>query len=282
MQGPDWEGLGSPAQDGALSSVNGALRGCPEVCSRRRTFCGWLLGQVSPGREGAARAGQGDAAGGGPRNPGRSDRGTASSERAWAGRVGPGGQGSGLRPRPLTVQPGVGGERLQGGAQDARTSEVSVPKEQRLEEAGDHQGHTASPGQAGRGDPGLPTFAWTSWLRLIVTPHFSPSPPSCPSLASLPSCPHKGWSLQHQHSPPGPSEQRCGLSCGCPSSQGLVTSGRHPGTALTRPLGAPRHEGLLTIIEWHPWARTAHTTGSWDPDHEPEKCCVDPTLQVKG
>lgn len=147
---------------------------------------------MSPGREGAARAGQGDAAGGGPRNPGRSDRGTASSERAWAGRVGRGGQGSGLRPRPLTVQAGVGGERLRGGAQDARTSEVSVPKEQRLEEVGDHRGHTASPGQAGRGDPGLPTFAWTSWLRLIVTAHFSPSPPSCPSLASLPSCPHKG------------------------------------------------------------------------------------------
>ena len=66
-----------------------------------------------------ARAGQGDASGGGPRNPGRSDRGTASSERAWAGRVGLGGEGSGLRPRPLCSRVWVGrgwgeGHRMRG------------------------------------------------------------------------------------------------------------------------------------------------------------------------
>lgn len=75
-----------------------------------------------------------------------------------------GGRGRGLRAKSQASAwaAGWGWGETGGGERDERTlwawhcHEVSVPKKQRLEEAGDHQGHTASPGAGEQGAQASP------------------------------------------------------------------------------------------------------------------------------
>lgn len=71
------------------------------------------------------------------------------------------------------------------------TSEVSTPKKPRLEEVGDHKGHTANPGEGGAGGTQVsPLLPGRLASVILFTARFFSSPTSCPSPASLPSCPH--------------------------------------------------------------------------------------------
>ena len=127
---------------------------------------------------------------------------------------------------------------------------------------------------------------------VILMARFFSWPASWPSPASLPSCPHTStvrWEEGHGGSAESlllwPSE---GLVTPTPrlraqpaglwplllhhSSQGLVT----------RPSGGSQARGSAVTEQRESLDRTAHTTGSWNPDHDPEKDLVDPTLQVRG
>lgn len=76
--------------------------------------------------------------------------------RDWAGwALGGPGERAEAKSQALPGQLGGAGE-TGGGERDERTlglalPQVSVPKKQRLEEVGDHQGHTASPGKGAGG-----------------------------------------------------------------------------------------------------------------------------------
>lgn len=153
------------------------------------------------------------------------------------------------------------------------TSEVSGPRKQRMEEVGDHKGHSQPRGRGAGGTQVSPLLPGRL-ASVILTARFFSSPTSCPSPASLPSCPHTsparreegrgglqspccsgpGRTLQHPYPPSGPSQQGCGRCWGHPSSQGLVTrppggsQAREPAVSEQSPSGllTPLAHGILT------------------------------------
>lgn len=116
---------------------------------------------------------------------------TAVKRLGW-GWAGGGGRGLRAKTQASAWAAGWGWGRLGQGNETrghsgpgTAASEVSVPKKQRLEEAGDRKGHTASPGEGERGAPKSLHFSRAvlplsfSWLAFSLRPHPGPHlPPS--------------------------------------------------------------------------------------------------------